>query len=299
MNQISYEIYIFTKKFLKLTEIKLSARDWIMVIPIATILLSLTYLFTSLINNIFDKYFFLVLIVFIISLLLFILHISDINKDNEKKNFLDIHSGRYYEFQVKFAEKYGPTYGKRLEKYLESAKEELESDINRQIEKSKYQLDKVVSLLTLTPLLTVFISYGKNNSSENYNPQFVSFSVGLILIFVILICFWIGHIYSPSFSPLNDVANRQKVLQFLKGYLVSDIYSSNSIKNVNHFEDSVENIDLERNEIMKNKLFYRIEDGDKMILNILFGLYSHEISNNQKHLKIFWGLIESKYPFTR
>ncbi|MET3558097.1 hypothetical protein ABID29_001212 [Streptococcus rupicaprae] len=93
----------------------------------------------------------------LLALIGYMWHISDSRKTRENINFLARHSKRYSEFQNRFEEKYGAEYGQRLVTYLKSAEKELEEDIKRVIEKSKYQLDKIVSLLTLTPLLTIFM----------------------------------------------------------------------------------------------------------------------------------------------
>lgn len=48
---------------------------------------------------------------------------------------------------------------------------------------------------------------------------------------------------------------------------------------------------------MKYRLFYRCKKNDAdVVLNILWGLYSHKISQTKKTIKVLWGLIEYAIP---
>lgn len=310
MNSISYEIYNFTKKFLKLQKIKLSPKDGLLLIAVLCGILSMVKIFSK--SDSVPRIF--LVLVIIISFVYLFYYVSAINKENEKKNFLDIHSKRYAEYQSKFAEKYGEEYGQKLNTYLKYAKDELEVDIKNQIEKSKYQLDKIVNFLTLTPLLTVFISFGKINENSQYSPDFVIYSIFLLFSMIIVVHLWISHIYLPNFSPMNDVANRQKVLSFLNGYIASSVFESTTKMDIDPKEieimgsDNAINETLEKNimytpnnkkTIMKSRLFYREKTANQLVLNILWGGYSHRIIDETKHIKILWGLIDSKFPYMR
>lgn len=233
MNDITYDIYVFTKRFLKLTKVRLSVKNGLILTIVILGLMSFIYLSYNLDKIGYNAFTISLVMMMLLALIGYMWHISDSRKTRENINFLARHSKRYSEFQNRFEEKYGAEYGQRLVTYLKSAEKELEEDIKREIEKSKYQLDKIVSLLTLTPLLTIFLSFGQDGKN-GFRVSFVSSFLLVLLIVIILVCFCIDHIYAPTFSPLNDVANKQRVLLFLKGYLASGVFLDYAQQNVTH-----------------------------------------------------------------
>ena len=284
INNLSYELYKFVLEFLKLQKSSYTKKGKMLIFSAsAALVFYLFFVATILFKNILGIKISAALM--FVSVCVTIYCISLFSKEQQKINHMKAQLQKYRCFKQKFYEKYGIEVEESL---LQKTIDELSKSIELEIERSKYTFDKILSIMTLTPVLAVFVSFGKVPDSNQYDPSFIVIAIAIVFITVAGIHVFTKSIYFPQFK---EVEKKQRVLSFLTGCLlelkINDDGSEDIEKNE---EDKVEILDSENRNLYCN-------------IQILFGVFSYYNSyvNGEHKLSIsfLWDMLKIDFTKTK
>ena len=282
INNLSYELYKFVLKFLKLQKSSYTKKGKMLIFSAsAALIFYLFFVATILFKNILGIKISAALM--FVSVCVTIYCISLFNKEQQKINHMKVQLQKYRRFKQKFHEKYGIEVEESL---LQKTIDELSKSIELEIERSKYTFDKILSIMTLTPILAVFLSFGKVPDSNQYDPSFIV--IAIVCITVVGIHFFTKSIYFPQFK---EVEKKQRVLSFLTGCLLELKINDDSLEDIEkNEEDEVEILDSENRNLDCN-------------IRILFGVFSYYNSYvNEEHklsISFLWGMLKIDFTKTK
>lgn len=290
MTNLSFNIYKFTLGFLKENRKKFTTQEkWGIFFTIAFLLSYMYFIFSIGYYRVDDIKIKVSGIVMFASLITFALIFSNLPKDN--KLILEEYKAKYINYYKVFIETYaGFLKDTTFEQFIKHTVSELENEINDIKSIKKNRMDKMVTLLTPVPFITMYFSITRNlGKLIDYSPYIVV----ILIVNVVVIYEVYKQIEYPSFNFSNKQKDKQYVCKYLREILK---YKELGLEQDSKNEEvsSPENIE-ERKERMKYKLVYvnKVKDNFE-ICNILWGVYMHEKEVDKKRFRIFWGLIEWK-----
>ncbi len=265
INNLSYELYKFVLEFLKLQKSSYTKKGKMVIFSVsAALIFYLIFVATILFKNILGIKISAALM--FVSVCVTIYCISLFSKEQQKINHMKEQLKKYRCFKQEFHTNFGIEVEESL---LQKTIDELSKSIELEIERSKYTFDKILSIMTLTPVLAVFVSFGKDPNSNQYDPFFIVIAIAIVFITVIGIHVFTKSIYFPQFK---EVEKKQRVLSFLTGCLLELKINDDSSEDIEkNEEDEMEILDSE------NRNLYRH-------IQVLFGVFSYCSSyENEEH----------------
>lgn len=284
INNLSYELYKFVLEFLKLQKSSYTKKGKMLIFSAsAALVFYLIFVATILFKNILGIKISATLM--FVSVCVTIYCISLFSKEQQKINHIKVQLQKYRCFKQKFHEKYGIEVEESL---LQKTIDELSKSIELEIERSKYTFDKIFSIMTLTPILAVFVSFGKDPNSDQYDPSFIVIAIAIVFITVGVIYAFTKSIYFPQFK---EVEKKQRVLSFLTGCLLELKIKDDTPKDIEkNEEDEMEILDFENRNSDCN-------------IRILFGVFSYyNRYGNEEHkllISFLWGMLKIDFNKTK
>lgn len=265
INPLSYELYKFVLEFLKLQKSSFSKKEKRLIFSVTTALVF--YLFfvgTILLRNILGIKISAILMVFSICVTTY--YTILFKKEQQKINPIRRQLKKYKYFKQQFCEKYGMNIEEIL---LNQTIDDLSKIVELEIERSKYTFDKILSIMTLTPVLAALFSFRKNSANDEYDYYFVGIIIVVVIMAIFVIYSYTKSIYFPQFK---EVEKKQRVLSFLKGCLLELKINDDSSEDVEkNEEDEMEILDSENRNLYRN-------------IHVLFGVFSYCSSyENEEH----------------
>ena len=285
INPLSYELYKFVLEFLKLQKSSFSKKEKRLIFSVTMALVF--YLFfvgTILLRNILGIKISAILMVFSICVTTY--YTILFKKEQQKINPIRRQLKKYKYFKQQFREKYGMDIEEIL---LNQTIDDLSKIVELEIERSKYTFDKILSIMTLTPVLAALFSFGKNSANDEYDYYFVSIIIVVVVMAIFVIYSYTKSIYFPQFK---EVEKKQRVLSFLKGCLLEIKIKDDISKDIvieNNREDEKELVDS------KNRSLYRE-------IHLLLGVFSyyssHRNDENKLLISFLWDMLKIDFKKT-